>query len=423
MTDANTSPDFLQQTGHNPGVRRLNRVPIFIVGVLGMFILAAITYTYQQRLAEMRARQAQTDGQPSAATPSEVFRDAPDGGLIPANQRELPVPAAPLPEKIATPTEPAVPDPEAEARERLRQQREQLAQMRLSQAMQAAKAPTAVSHGQPAAKSEPPTASADPNSANATGQYAAYIEAARRRAIRGETGEEVDLNHAAEKAAWLTNRNPESREAHYLPGGREMPLSRYEIKAGTVIPATMIGGVNSDLPGQLLAQVRENIFDTATGRYILIPQGSKLIGTYDNAITTGQERVLVAWTRIIYPDGSSVDLGKMPGADAAGFAGLHDRVDNHFWKSFGNALLMSVFSAGVQVSQGGQNNTSGGTTAQQTIAAGLGQQLSQLGQEMARRNVQVQATIEIRQGLNFTVMVTKDIAVLSPWRVKKAMAE
>ncbi len=93
------------------------------------------------------------------------------------------------------------------------------------------------------------------------------------------------------------------------------PISPYELKAGTVIPAIMVGGINSDLPGQILGQVRENVYDTATGRHILIPQGSKLVGTYDNAITTGQERVLVAWTRIIYPDSSSIDLGKMPGAE------------------------------------------------------------------------------------------------------------
>ena len=142
----------------------------------------------------------------------------------------------------------------------------------------------------------------------------------------------------------------------------------------------------SDLPGQILGQVSENVYDTATGRYILIPQGAKLVGTYDNAVTTGQERVLVAWTRIIYPDASSIDLGKMPGTDASGYAGFHDKVDNHFWKMFSNALLLSVFSAGVQISQGGQNSGTDGLTPQQTIAAGLGQQLGEFGEELARRN-------------------------------------
>ena len=191
-------------------------------------------------------------------------------------------------------------------------------------------------------------------------------------------------------------------------------VSPFELKAGAIIPATMIGGVSSDLPGQILGQVSENVYDTATGRFILIPQGAKLVGTYDNSVTTGQERVLIAWTRIIYPDASSLDLGKMPGADEGGFAGFHDQVDDHFLKVFGNAILLSVVSAGVQLSQGNANNQTSGLTTQQTIAAALGQQLGQLGQETARRNMQVQPTLEIRPGYRFVVMVTKDI-VLRPW--------
>jgi type IV secretion system protein VirB10 len=128
--------------------------------------------------------------------------------------------------------------------------------------------------------------------------------------------------------------------------------------------------------------------------------------------------VLVAWTRIIYPDGSSLDLGKMPGADSAGYAGLHDKVNNHFWRAFKDALMLSVFSAGVQISQGGDGGGGYGMNARQTIAAGMGQQLGQLGQEMSRRNIRIQPTIEIRQGSHFVVMVTKDI-IISPWRGHK----
>jgi type IV secretion system protein TrbI len=176
----------------------------------------------------------------------------------------------------------------------------------------------------------------------------------------------------------------------------------------------MIGGVDSDLPGVLLAQVSQNVYDTATGRFILIPQGSKLVGVYDSNVTTGQERVLVAWTRIIYPDASSLDLGRMPGADEGGYAGFNDKVDTHFWKVWGNALFMSAFSAGIQLSQGNAAATNGSLNTTQTIAAATGQQLGQLGMEMARRNMQVQPTLEIRPGYRFTVMVTKDI-VLRPW--------
>jgi type IV secretion system protein VirB10 len=163
-------------------------------------------------------------------------------------------------------------------------------------------------------------------------------------------------------------------------------VSPFELKTGTVIPGVMIGGINSDLPGQIVAQVRENVWDTATGHHLLIPQGARLVGTYDNQVTRGQSRVLVAWTRIIYPDGSSVDLGTMPGADQGGYAGFSDKVNNHYVRVFGDALLMSLFSAGIQLSQPKSNDSmNGGYSSQQIIAASLGQQLGQAGMQITQR--------------------------------------
>jgi type IV secretion system protein VirB10 len=239
--------------------------------------------------------------------------------------------------------------------------------------------------------------------------------ASTKLAQLGGVGErDRDLNRQDEKQGFLAERDPRTLDENTLKSRREGSRSRYEIKAGTVIPAVMIGGVDSDLPGVLLAQVSQNVYDTATGRFILIPQGSKLVGVYDSNVTTGQERILVAWTRIIYQDASSLDLGRMPGADEGGYAGFNDKVDTHFWKVWGNALFMSAFSAGIQLSQGNAAATNGSLNTTQTIAAATGQQLGQLGMEMARRNMQVQPTLEIRPGYRFTVMVTKDI-VLRPW--------
>jgi type IV secretion system protein VirB10 len=136
-----------------------------------------------------------------------------------------------------------------------------------------------------------------------SGQIAALYAADARRQLQLANGDdEEDINRAAAKRAFLADREPQGPTGHYLRTGREAPLSPYEVKAGTVIPAIMIGGVNSDLPGQIIGQVSENVYDSATGRYILIPQGSKLVGIYDNGVITGQQRVLVAWTRIIFPD-------------------------------------------------------------------------------------------------------------------------
>ena len=320
---------------------------------------------------------------------------------------------SPPPEKPLSPISER--DPYGEAWERYAQEQERLAQQRNLRMLQAIGAPTRVQGGalpkNAPAKSDGGEQRDAAQPQSPSGQFASLLtsEAARqRRLLNGEADE--DLNRAAEKRAFLTDREPQTRAANTLAGGREAPLSPYEVKAGTVIPAIMVGGVSSDLPGQLIGQVAENVYDTATGRYILIPQGSKLVGTYDNAVTTGQSRVLVAWTRIIYPDASSIDLGKMPGTDQSGFAGFKDKVDNHFWEMFSSALLMSVFSAGVQISQGGGDSGNNGQSAQQTIAAGLGQQLGQLGQELARRNARIQPTLEIRPGYRFSIMVTKDIS-------------
>ena len=412
------SPDFLGgPTGRGAGVRRLNRRPLIIAGGIVCLILVAVSYTYQMRLADMRRRDAERQRQaaPIDSAPA-VLKDAPETGLIlprMAPPAELP-PSPPPAERPPVQALPA-PNPYAEQWAQYRAELARRRQQRDQAANQAARAQTSLKSG--LASPARPAAKAEAEVGASSGQLASLYatEALRQRALaRQDSDEERDLNRAAEKRAFLSDRAPEAGAAHYLPGGREAPLSPYDIKAGTVIPATMIGGVNSDLPGQILGQIAENVYDSATGRFILIPQGAKLVGTYDNAITTGQERVLVAWTRIILPDASSIDLGKMPGSDQSGFAGFSDQVNTHFWKMFSSALMLSVLSAGVQISQGGQSPSANGLNAQQSIAAGLGQQFGQLGQELARRNARIQPTLEIRPGYRFTVSVTRDMA-LRPW--------
>ncbi len=418
--EADDDIDFLNnRPRRGEGVRRLNRVPLLIAGLMLLLILGAVTYTYQMRLAEIRRKAAESGPRPEPANIETLFEDAPDGGLIPARQTPGPL----RPEQRTTPVEKAKPtstepfDPYADEWERYAKEREQLIALRNKRLSQAMGAHTRIKGAiRQAPQGQGAHAGADHPPANLSGQIAALYAASAGQQQRPAIGDgEDDINRAAEKRAFLTDREPQSHGRNYLANGREAPVSPYEIKAGTVIPAIMVSGISSDLPGQIIGQVRQNVYDTATGRYVLIPQGAKLVGTYDNSVTTGQQRVLVAWTRIIYPDASSLDLGKMPGTDQGGLAGLDDRVNTHFWKAFGNALLLSVFSAGVQISQGGGNNSGNGLNAQQTIAAGLGQQLGQLGQELARRNSRIQPTLEIRPGYQFTVMVTKDI-VIRPWR-------
>jgi type IV secretion system protein VirB10 len=392
-------------------VRRLNRAPLFIAMAILAIIAATIAYTYWLRL--QTARPVQTAGATAKSVP--VLMDAPGAGFIPPKAPEaIPVLAPPPAPPQPAPPRPEPEDPDKAAWLRYLERAERIRAAREQLALQAVESPTKLQAvlAAPNAAASTERVAAAPAPASASDQFVRL--AAAKLAELGGGERDRDLNRQDEKQGFLSERDPRTLDENTLKSRREAPRSIYEVKAGTVIPAVMIGGLDSDLPGVLLAQVSQNVYDTATGRFILIPQGSKLIGVYDANATTGQERVLVAWTRIIYPDASSLDLGRMPGADEAGYAGFTDQVNTHFWKVWGNALLMSAFSAGVQLSQGNAAATNGSLNTSQTIAAAMGQQLGQLGMEMARRNMQIQPTLEIRPGYRFAVMVTKDM-ILRPW--------
>jgi type IV secretion system protein VirB10 len=226
--------------------------------------------------------------------------------------------------------------------------------------------------------------------------------------IRGNT----DTNRQRQKKDFLSSGALETNT--YLDAQRTPALAMsQEVKAGTIIPGVMISDLNSDLPGQIIAQVRENVYDSATGTQVLIPAGSRLVGTYDSGVTLGQQRALVGWGRLIYPDASSISLETMPGGDLAGYAGFRDKVDNHYARIFGSGLLLSVFSAGMQLSQP-QSDGANPYDTRQIIAAEMGREMSQLGMEMTRQNMRIQPTIEVRPGYTFNVMVTKDM-ILPTW--------
>lgn len=148
----------------------------------------------------------------------------------------------------------------------------------------------------------------------------------------------------------------------------EAPRTPFELRAGFVVPATLISGINSDLPGQIMAQVAQHVYDTPTGRHLLIPQGSRLVGTYSSDVAYGQARVLVAWQRIVFPDGKAMDIGVMPGADSAGYAGFNDQVNNHYFRTFASAFLMSAVTAGITLSQDNGNSTDNSQRASDALS-------------------------------------------------------
>ena len=197
--------------------------------------------------------------------------------------------------------------------------------------------------------------------------------------------------------------------------------------AGSILPAVLISGINSDLPGPILAQVSQNVLDSATGRSILIPQGSRLIGAYQNASSYGQQRVQIAWQRLIFPNTASMNLPQMPGADQSGYAGFSDQVDNHYLRTFGTAAVMSLISAGQMV---GQMATFGGgasygplgyyqpnqwAMASQTAGSAASGQFGAMGQQMMGQGLNRPPTLEIRPGYQFDVMVTQDLVFPGPY--------
>ncbi len=188
------------------------------------------------------------------------------------------------------------------------------------------------------------------------------------------------------------------------------PASPYVLQAGTVIPAALITGLRSDLPGQITAQVTENVYDTPTGHSLLIPQGAKLIGVYDSQVSFGQSRLLLVWTRLILPNGYSIVLERLPGADAAGQAGLEDGIDHHWGSLFKAALLSTILAVGTEL--GSDQNDSDIVRA---LRRGTGDTLNQAGQQIVRRNLNVQPTLTIRPGYPVRVIVTRDL-VLHPYR-------
>lgn len=250
----------------------------------------------------------------------------------------------------------------------------------------------------------------------AGGQRATYEERlAEVQRIQGETDASSGMDDGASDARNSGEIHATTDETWTLSSRLQNPATPYVVRTGFVIPGVMVGGVNSDLPGQIKGQVSQTVYDTATGRFPLIPQGSLLVGVYNSNVAFGQERVPVAWQRIIFPDGRAMNISGMPGADAGGYSGLHDLVDHHWGRIFGAALAMSVISAGYSLSQ--DNGSSGDEqSASSALSESLGQTLGQTGMQITQKNLSIQPTNVIRPGNRFNVMVSKDIVFNAPYQ-------
>lgn len=219
-------------------------------------------------------------------------------------------------------------------------------------------------------------------------------------------GAEVGPARQANKADFVSStKSPAATDPHTLAS----PISPYTLNAGSVIAASFITGLNSDVPGIVTAQVTQNCFDSATGRILLVPQGSRLIGTYDSMVAFGQRRALVIWQRIIRPDGSSLTIDNVPATDAAGYAGLSDKVDFHTWQLLKGIGLSTLLGIGTELS------ISGDSDLVRAIRQSTQQNVARAGDQIVTRTLDIQPTIVVRPGSPVRLLVHKDL-VFTPWR-------
>ena len=195
----------------------------------------------------------------------------------------------------------------------------------------------------------------------------------------------------------------------YLPNKKTAAYSKYEIKTGTIIPGVLITGINSKLPGAIKAQVSENVYDTATGNYLLIPQGTTIVGKYSSHVKFGQDRVLISWNRLIFTDGHTLNIGNMNGIDQQGYTGFEDQVDNHYFQVFGSAFLLSLLSGDFFFENGYLVIRGKTTSGNQTSPSPM----EEVARQMIQKQLSVSPTVEIRPGYKFNIFVTKDI-ILEP---------
>lgn len=225
----------------------------------------------------------------------------------------------------------------------------------------------------------------------------------QNRSADAPTGQTNGSASQGEKRSFLEGRSRATVSAERLTA----PVSPYIIQAGSIIPAALITGIRSDLPGQITAQVTQNVYDSPTGKILLIRQGSRLVGEYDSEVAAGQSRVLLAWDRLILPDGRSIVLERQPGTDASGYAGLQDRVNYHWGNMLHAAAISTLLGAGTELA------TNSNDALTQALRYGTQDTVNQVGKQLIQREMNVQPTITIRPGFALRVIVTRDLVLAS----------
>ncbi|KHK00368.1 TrbI/VirB10 family protein [Desulfovibrio sp. TomC] len=387
--------------------QRMRKWPFYAAIFGGAILLGVLVYSVE--FSSQKKQEEKTKPPIAARDDKPLVSDA--GGMGMATPPASPAPTTPPKPIVQVVTSNEPPEYKRELEE-LRRQRHQAAMSALSSPLVIRKV-----------KDEAKTGLLGENNAlKPEKEPADHLDRLERLAGAPREG---DYNPAADKDKEAFFDRAKKTDKQWISPNTRMAGQRYEVKTGAVIPAVMIGGINSDLPGQIIAQVSQNVFDTANGRFLLVPQGARLYGVYDSRIIYGQSRVLVAWNRIIFPDGSAITLESMPGTDSAGYSGFNDEVNNHYFRTFGGALLMSLITGTTSwavdsmtptSNSSNSTNSSSKPTLQQEMASALATQFGQTTSKLLEKNMNIKPTLEIRPGYRFNVIVTKDLVFKEPYR-------
>lgn len=408
----NSTPNSLEPTKKVNAVR-MSKWPVYAVLLAGLFLLGILVYSVNF---------AHNDEEEQGSTPKVDIKEEEKPLLMgegrglalapPAGSPALVQPDAPAANGKREPLIVVQQSDKSES-DTYRQELENLRRMKAQAQLTALSSPLGVQKASDTAQQNEyrsdPAADYRPN--NGVGSSAALSHDLSSMRENGydpaaDKDKEAFFGRADKDTSWML---PHARTAG----------QPFEVKTGSVIPGIMVTGINSDLPGNIIAQVSQNVFDSATGHHLLLPQGAKLFGVYDSRVIYGQERVLVAWNRVVFPDGSAITLGAMPGSDLSGYAGYTDKVNNHYFRIFGSAVLMSVIGGGMAYTMDSLDSGSGDSdnpTLQNEMGSALASQLGQTTMQLLQKNLNIKPTLEIRPGYQFNVIVTKDIVFEQPYR-------
>jgi type IV secretion system protein TrbI len=412
------------------GMRRLNRLPIIVaIIVIALFVGVVVIGLSLRGLSFNRRDIEGASNTPATSFGNQLKRGVTDGIIGEPEKQEVFQPAPVVEQKVEK-QEPVVErrlndrkerrstlESEEEWKARLKReqdeqyireaQRQRMA--RLQARATALDSPLKVDLGDVEKATSSNDTGHQPTNAGVNGASDLYAAAMNS----GLMGQNVDQNGQASKEDFF---NQDIKDLGYLPNQVVPQMSPYELKRGSVIPATLITGLNSDLPGRITAQISQNVYDSATGYRLLIPQGAKLFGRYDSKVSFGQERVLVVWTDLVFPNGSTLQIGGMAGTDAEGYGGFRDQVDRHLWRTFGSAALVALIGTGIDMSIPQSSTLATQNTASDAARRNFAESFGRVAEETISKNLNVQPTINIRSGYNFNVLVDQDIVFPSNYR-------